>query len=123
VSTRNDNRLQDEPGIRFGLGNGALIVTVMACVVLRLNGMYALMALGAVVVLATAAAPVAVGVLLGSSSWAFYTGFVENAYGQLSFHPADLARLAALVVCGFIAARLSGGRARAPRPLNTGGSP
>ena len=36
---------------------------------------------------------------LAAASWAFFTGFVTNQYGQLTFDGSDLARLALLLAC------------------------
>ena len=38
--------------------------------------------------------------LLGLVAWAYFTGFVTNSLGVLTFDAADLARLALLVVVG-----------------------
>ena len=44
---------------------------------------------------------------LGLIAWAWYTGFVENTYGQLTFATDDVRRLAAFVLTSAVVAALS----------------
>lgn len=112
-----------EPGIRFGIANAAVILTLQGCAVLGLRAAPTLLAVATVVVVASVASPPGIGTLVGVSSWAFYTGFVENAYGLLTFHHADLARLAALSVAGGVAATVGRRDRPTAHPVNSGGSP
>ena len=54
----------------------------------------------AAVVIGSAFMPVGLSALLGASAWAFYTGFVTNVAGVLTFRRGDLAWLAFLVGLG-----------------------
>lgn len=85
--------------MRFGVAHGAVLVTM---VVITVFGMAEVAALGAVVVVTVAWAsrlPLRFATALGVVAWAYYTGFAVNEYGQLTFAPADLARLVLLIVC------------------------
>lgn len=110
-----------EPGIRFGGANAAVILSLQACAVLGVRAAQTLVVLATVVVLVSIATPVGVGGMVGAASWAFYTGFVENSAGQLTFHDADLARLMVLVGGGAVASRVGRRRRPSPHPVNPGG--
>ncbi len=96
VKTR--SRMTDEAGVRFGIATGAQIA------VLLVAGIFGLGPVGTAVLLVVVAAivgrslqPVVV-LALGVVAWAFFTGFVENAYGLLTFAAGDLLRLV-LIAC------------------------
>jgi hypothetical protein len=61
-----------------------------------------------VVVLATSTLGLSawLGAASGAPAWAFYTGFVENRLGELTFSDPDLARLALFVGVGTVATQL-----------------
>jgi len=95
--TRQSHVLQ-EPGVRFALANGLLVL-----------GLFAARAFGLGTVPTEALEVVTAGVSavglstlatswLGAIGWAFYTGFVENDYGQLTLAGPDLARLLLFVL-------------------------
>jgi hypothetical protein len=87
-------RLTDEADIRFGLANGvivtALIVAWAAGLDVSATAVLAVLVAG----LASGRLPIATAVALGFIAWAYFTGFVENRYGELTFANADLRRLA-----------------------------
>ena len=98
TSTRHPETLVDDPGIWFGIATGLVIVTFL---IAGLAGIGATATAVAVIIVgglcaARLSAPVAVG--LGIVAWAFYTGFTENQFGQLTFAPGDLARLGAFAL-------------------------
>lgn len=74
------------------------------------------------VVLGSALMPVGPSALLGASTWAFYTGFVTNAAGVLTFHHGDLVRLAVFVGLGTVVAVARRRRRALPQPVNSGGA-
>lgn len=85
----------DEPGVRFGLVTGT---EVAALTTAGLAGLAPLPTALSVVVaggLAGRRLPAWVLLCLGLIGWAFFTGFVENTDGVLTFSAADLTRLAA----------------------------
>lgn len=91
--------LVDEPGVWFGIATGLLVVTFLVAAAAHLGQTDT--ALAAIIVggLAAVRLPQLVVPAIGVIGWAFYTGFTENAFGQLTFAAADLARL-----IGFVAA-------------------
>ncbi|GAB3765056.1 hypothetical protein FB382_000782 [Nocardioides ginsengisegetis] len=97
-SPRTTSRMTTEPGVRFGIANGLLVATLITASVARLE-------VPAMELVAVAAAGlVAVGLShamtagLGVIAWAWFTGFVENDFGQLTLAPDDLRRLVVFVV-------------------------
>ena len=100
-------RLVDEPGIRFGMGQGALVMTALTVAVLHLPTASALMALAVAAFVSASFTPAGWAVLLGLSAWAFYTGFLENRLGQLTLAGGDLGRLVALVLVAVSAVLLN----------------
>ncbi|MGH3333292.1 MAG: hypothetical protein ACRDPJ_18485 [Nocardioidaceae bacterium] len=123
MTTPSNRPLLAEPGIRFGSANAAVILSLQACAVLGVRAAQTLVVLASVVVLVSIATPVGVGGMVGATSWAFYTGFVENSYGSLTFHHTDLTRLMVLVGAGAVAACVVRRRRPSPHPVNSGGSP
>jgi hypothetical protein len=113
VATVNSLGLLGEPGIRFGIANAAIVLAVANCAWLDVSSSWALLLLAAVVIVTAHATSFAVGGAIGLVAWAFQTGFLENAYGQLTFYADDLAHLCLLTVVGAITA--AGGRARPSR--------
>jgi hypothetical protein len=85
--------LTDQPGVRFGLANGLLVAAFVVAGVARLTSTSTGVLAVAVAGLAGIGLTVAMTVWLGVIAWALFTGFVENAYGQLSFGHGDLVRL------------------------------
>lgn len=94
----------DQPGARLGIAGGTLFVGAAACVAVPLPGWSGVVAL---LVLTTAWCrflPLAHSLVLAVAGWAFATGFVVNTAGQLTFAPADLARLGLYVATAVLAA-------------------
>jgi len=90
--------LVDDPGIWFGITTGLLVLTFF---VAGLAGLSASETAAAAIVvggLAAARLPGVVALALGVIAWAFYTGFTENAFGQLTFAAGDLERLGLFAV-------------------------
>lgn len=88
-------RMVDDSGIWFGIATGLEVITFF---IAGLAGLDAIATAAAVVIVAGLAAarlPWLVAVALGVIAWAFFTGFVENTFGQLTFAAGDLVRLGA----------------------------
>jgi len=98
--------LLDLPEVRFGFAEAALLVTVTVCGRLGLDVSTGLVVLAAVAATSCAVLPLRFSWAVGLSAWAFLTGFVVNAVGQLSFRPADLDRMGVLVLVAMLAATL-----------------
>jgi FtsH-binding integral membrane protein len=100
-------RLTSEPGVRFGIANGAVVTVFLAASVARLRpeeiAWLAVLTAG----LTAVGLRWAVSASLGLIAWAWYTGFVENTYGQLTFATDDVRRLAAFVLTSAVVAALS----------------
>ena len=82
-----------EPGVRFGIANGLLVVVFLAASLAQLTSHE----IAWLAVLTAGLAGVGLRWLvagsLGVIAWAWFTGFVENAYGELTFAAADVRRL------------------------------
>ncbi len=106
-------RMTEEAGVRFGIAVGTLVLAYLLTGLTDLGRIDT--ALAAIIVggIAAAALSPLVAPLLGLVSWAFYTGFVEHDFGQLSFAGADLARLLAFVA---LTAVIAHGVRQAVRP-------
>jgi len=89
----------DEPGVWFGIATGLLVTTFVLAAAFQVGRTDT--AIAAILVGGVAAARLtgALAPVIGIIGWAFYTGFAENGYGQLTLAGPDLARLA-----GFAAA-------------------
>lgn len=112
-----------EPELRFGAALTVVILVLELCAVAHATSTETLVSVVTVVMLTSAVTPIFLGALLGASSWAFYTGFVTNAAGVLTFHHADVVRLALLVGVGTAAASTGHLRRTMPYPVKSGGSP
>jgi hypothetical protein len=88
----------DDSGIRFGVANGVLIVSFLAAAALRLDPAHIAWAAVLTVGLSGVALPLSLTAPLGVIAWAWFTGFVENRYGELTFTGDDLQRLVVFVV-------------------------
>jgi hypothetical protein len=86
------------PQVRFGAGYGTVMVATVVVTAMRLAPDPALLVLGLVTVLWASRLPLGLATALGAVSWAYYTGFVVNQYGQLTFAAGDLIRLVLLLV-------------------------
>lgn len=98
TQTPRTDSLVDDPGIWFGIATGLVILTLLCA---GLAGLGAV-ATGAAVVtvggLAAARLPGLIALALGIVVWAFFTGFIENQFGELTFATGDLARLGIFAV-------------------------
>lgn len=90
----------DEDGIRFGIAEGALVLTVLSAAVLHLPTLSALLVLGLAAFLGGCATTLGWALVIGWSAWAYFTGFLENQLGQLTLAGDDLDRLVALTLVG-----------------------
>ena len=86
--------MTEEPGVRFGIATGVVVVTVLIASLAGIGDIDVAVLLLIVTGLAAVALRPLLAPVLGIVAWAFYTGFVENAFGQLTLAGADLARLA-----------------------------
>lgn len=104
-TTENPDSWLVEPGLRLAIAYAGLTVALLAAAVLGLSPFQTLVVVGFVVLAASAAVPTVVSVGVGALGWAFYTGFVEHRYGELTFSTGDVLRLAALTAAAVWAAR------------------
>ncbi len=90
--------ITSEPGVRFGIANGLLVATFLATSVVRLGltgtAWVALLAAG----LLGIGLSLSMTAWLGVIAWAWFTGFVENRFGQLTFAGEDVQRLVVFTV-------------------------
>jgi hypothetical protein len=112
VVSRPAPRLVDEPGVRFGIAHGGVLLAAFAAAALSLDPAWALGLLGLTAFAAGFALSPTWASGLGISAWAFYTGFLENDLGQLTLSAADLLHLGALVCLGAIGSLLGRWRGR-----------
>lgn len=87
----------DETGVIFGIGTGLVVGTDLAAGAFSLPAFPTAFALILVAGLFGARLRVLLAGALALVSWAFYTGFTENRFGQLTFTGADLARIFSFV--------------------------
>lgn len=87
-----------EPGVRFGIANGLLLLALIGSWAVRFGATET--AWAAVI----AAGLLGIGLSrpmtawLGLIAWAWFTGFVENQFGELTFAGDDVQRLVAFTV-------------------------
>jgi hypothetical protein len=104
--TQRPERLVDDSGIWFGIAVALVILTLL---VTGLAGLGAVPSAAAVILvggLAAARLPGLIALALGGVAWAFFTGFIENSFGQLTFAEGDVARLAAFSVATAVLAHV-----------------
>jgi len=91
-----------EPGVRFGIANCLLVLVLIAAWAARLG------ATGTAWAAVIAAGALGIGLSrtmtagLAIITWAWFTGFVENRYGQLTFAGDDVRRLLLFTVATLI---------------------
>jgi hypothetical protein len=116
-------RVSRQPGVRFGLANAALACSLCLAAAVGLGAG----ATAGVAVLVSALCGVALSrhatAGLAVTAWAWWTGFSENSYGQLTLAPADLVRLAVFVVVAVVAATLLRVARRRVRSTASRGAP
>jgi hypothetical protein len=97
-------RMTAEPGVRFGIANAVVVAVLLAASVAPLTtaetAWVAVLSAG----LAGAALRWTRAAVLGLIAWAWYTGFAENGYGQLTFAGGDLRRVALFIVAAAVLA-------------------
>jgi preprotein translocase subunit SecY len=96
----------DEVGVRFGIGNGVLLLLTAVVVAARLTGAYGvgLLLLATAVLAAALDRRHALG--LGLAGWAFATGFAIHTLGVLTFAPHDLLLLAVFMLTATATSRV-----------------
>ena len=97
-----------DAGIRLAAAYAALVAALLAGAALRFGPITREALVGVVVAAGSVALAATVSSGVGALGWAFYTGFVENHYGVLTFAAADLLRLAVLVTVAVVVARGTG---------------
>ena len=93
TETRRTETLLDDSGIWFAITIALVIVTLL---IAGLAGLGLVETAAAVLVVGGVSAarlPAPIAVALGIVAWAFFTGFFENTFGQLTFAAGDVARL------------------------------
>jgi hypothetical protein len=88
------------PAVRFAYSQSAVIAALFVCAFLGFDAWLTLATVCVVTVRYAARLPYPFAVVLGLVAWAFFTGFVTNTYGVLTFTDADLTRLMLLVALG-----------------------
>jgi len=91
------------PAVRFAYSQSAVIGALLLCGLLSAAAPITLAVVCTVTVASACRLPLPLASLLGLVSWAYFTGFVTNQYGVLTFDPLDLVRLALLVALGVAA--------------------
>jgi hypothetical protein len=108
--------MRDEPGVRFGLTTGALVLTMLLVAVLPLGlGASAAVSLIAAAALSTVL-PLGYAVGLGAQAWAYFTGFFIHQDGQLTVGAHDLRNLAGFVLGTVLLAHIWRGPSAVPQP-------
>jgi len=97
VTTTTLPQLRDEPGIRFGIAHAVLIAVLLVAGLLGLGSTATEVLVVLVMGLVSAGLPWPLRPVIGVIAWAFVTGFVVNAAGQLTFDGADDRRLVVFV--------------------------
>lgn len=90
-------RMVDEPGVLFGIATGIVVVTDLLAGAFTLPAVPTALALVVVAGLFGARLKVLLAAALGLIAWAFYTGFTEHRFGQLTLADGDLVRIGAFV--------------------------
>jgi uncharacterized RDD family membrane protein YckC len=93
METATTHQMTDEPGVRFGLANAALVLALLVAGAAGLASWETELVTVLVAGLVSVGLPMLMSVLMGLISWAWFTGFFVNQYGQLTFADGDLRRL------------------------------
>ena len=78
-----------EPGVRFGIANGLLVTTFFAAPLVRLDSTETACAAVVAAGLLGVGLSLSMTAWLGVIAWAWFTGFVENRFGELTFASDD----------------------------------
>lgn len=98
LHTRSERaRLGRLPTVRFGAAYGTVMITAAVFTATHLAAHPAIVVLLAVTVAWSSRLTLGFAIALGIVSWAYFTGFVVNDYGALTFTSGDLVRLALFV--------------------------
>ncbi|MFC4785739.1 hypothetical protein ACT8ZV_14770 [Nocardioides sp. MAHUQ-72] len=108
-------RLTGLPEVRFGLAEAAVVVTATVCHRVGADARTGTVALAVVAVASCLTLPARFTVGVALSAWAFLTGFLVHAGGQLTFRTADLDRLGLLLLLCLAATATSAAVRAAPR--------
>lgn len=119
METRTVPQLVDDPGIWFGISTAIVILTFLSAGAFGLGPMETAAVVLIVSGLTGSRLPAAVAVALGIVAWAFFTGFTENTFGQLTFAPTDLVRLGLFPLATLLIAVLVRTPDLRHRPSNT----
>ncbi|MCX6394980.1 MAG: hypothetical protein NTV23_00660 [Propionibacteriales bacterium] len=98
TQTRGPDTLLDDPAIWFGIATALVILTLF---IAGLAGAGTVTTAAAVLIVGGVSAarlPGLIALALGVVAWAFFTGFIENTFGQLTFADGDLARLGTFAI-------------------------
>lgn len=106
TSQHDSPSMVDEPGVRFGLASGAIVLSLLVASALPLDLAETAGIALAVAVLASATLPWVFALALGAEAWAFFTGFFEHQYGVLTIGRNDLLTLAGFISVTVVLARL-----------------
>lgn len=90
-------RMVDEPGVLFGIATGTVVATDLLADAFALPLVPTALALVVVAGLFGARLKALLAAALGLIAWAFYTGFTEHRFGQLTLASGDLVRIGAFV--------------------------
>lgn len=106
-----------EPDFRLATANATLVLVLLAAAAVRVGPVVTEGLVAIVVALAGIAVSARLGSLIGLVGWAFYTGFVENRYGVLTFSGDDLVRMVVMVAIGALLATATGRFRPAPKKI------
>lgn len=109
--------LRKDPGGRWALVTGGLMVLVAAVDLARAPTSLGLAAVAVAVTLCDRGAPWWTRAATAVVGWALLTGFGYHEYGELTLAPPDLARLGLLLACAVPLAAALRPRVATPRPL------
>ncbi len=90
-------RMVEEPGVLFGIATGLVVVTESMAGAFALPPVPTALALVVVAGLFGARLKALLAAALGLIAWAFFTGFTEHRFGQLTLADGDLVRVGAFV--------------------------
>lgn len=88
---------------RFARGQAGVIAVLFVCCAAGMTHQLVLVGVGAATVAYARWLPAPFAIALGLVAWAYFTGFVTNRYGELSFTAPDLASLGLLLACAVAA--------------------
>lgn len=93
METTTTRRVTDQPGVRFGIANASLVIALVVAGAAGLGSVETELVAVLVAGLTSVGLPLMMTTWMGLIGWAWFTGFVENEYGQLTFADGDVRRL------------------------------